>query len=354
VPASAILVIGDSLADGYFSAPASSSPERPASFAGSPISCLEILGKSAAQRTIDHLAQGGISRVVILLDRECESLAAGPVGGNLKIQRVTKSDLAQSIQNTLLSLAQEGMDVALLLHAGSYAELDPQEFVQAFRVRQAAAVRFHDEHSFGNMWVLDVRRSAQAMTILEGSRRTPLEPLSTRPRSRGYLNRLSTPSDIRRFVLDMFYSRCAARPRGNQVRPGVWIDEGAEVHRQARIVPPAYIGRNTKIGVAALITRSSSVERECRVDYGTAIEDSSILAGTYVGAGLDVTHSVVCRSQLAHLGRNLVLDVEDEILVGTNAASPLFRAFRRTPGGRASKAGHHSPPQSFSQGKGVV
>ena len=118
-------------------------------------------------------------------------------------------------------------------------------------------------------------------------------------------------------------------PRGNEIKAGVWIDEGAQVHKQARIVPPAYVGKNTKVGPASLITRSSSIERDCNVEYGTVIEDSSILAGTYIGTGLDVTHSVVCGNMLVHLNQNLVMEINDEILIGNNVTSRLREVFRR-------------------------
>ena len=37
------------------------------------------------------------------------------------------------------------------------------------------------------------------------------------------------------------------RPSGVEVRAGIWIEDGADVHRRARIVAPAYIGSGSKV-----------------------------------------------------------------------------------------------------------
>ena len=107
------------------------------------------------------------------------------------------------------------------------------------------------------------------------------------------------------------------------------------MHRRARIVAPAYVGRHAKVGSATLITRYSSVECNSHINDHTALEDSSVLEDTYVGAGLDVMHCVVSGKHLAHLRRNVALDIEDDTLIGTNQVSTLRRVLRRY---RESKA----------------
>ncbi len=77
------------------------------------------------------------------------------------------------------------------------------------------------------------------------------------------------------------------------MKPGVWVGEGARIHHKARIVAPAFIGAQTKIRASALITRSTVIEHHAEVDCGTVVENSTVLPYTYVGAGLDVMHSVV-------------------------------------------------------------
>ena len=87
---------------------------------------------------------------------------------------------------------------------------------------------------------------------------------------------------------------------------------------------PAYIGRASKILEDTLITRCSNIERDCYVDYGTVIEDSSILPNTHIGIWLDVCHAVVNGNKLLSLGRNVTLEISDRSIM--RAASSVREA----------------------------
>ncbi len=122
---------------------------------------------------------------------------------------------------------------------------------------------------------------------------------------------LSRARDLRRLVVDALQGRCQLSPKGREIKPRVWVDDGAQLHRRARVVAPAYIGRASSVREDTLITRFSNVESFCEVDYGTAIEDSSVLSNSYVGIWLDVSHAVVCGSKLLNLSRNATLNLAD-------------------------------------------
>ena len=136
--------------------------------------------------------------------------------------------------------------------------------------------------------------------------------------SQKYANRLQSPRDFRRLVLDAFQGRCNLRPQGREVKPGVWICEGAQIERSARLVAPAFIGRNVQISDECLITRGSNVESNSIVDYGTVVEDSSILSNTYVGIGLDLSHSIVIGRSLLNLQHNVNLEITDPVVMREN------------------------------------
>jgi len=87
------------------------------------------------------------------------------------------------------------------------------------------------------------------------------------------------------------------------------------VERGARIVAPAFIGRDSKIADQCLITRCSNVESNSHVDYGTVIEDSSILSNTYVGIGLDLSHSIVDGDSLLNLQHGVMLKISDPVVL---------------------------------------
>jgi len=97
------------------------------------------------------------------------------------------------------------------------------------------------------------------------------------------------------------------------------MEEGAQVERGARVVAPAYIGRGVTIADECLITRGSNVESNSLIDFGTVIEDSSILPDTYVGIGLDLSHSVVDGSEVLNLQHGVRLRITDPVVVRRNA-----------------------------------
>src|SRR4029077_19174021 len=122
-----------------------------------------------------------------------------------------------------------------------------------------------------------------------------------------------------RLATDLLTGKCKMRPHGVETRPGIWIDEGAQVARGARIVAPAYIGRDARIEDDCLITRCSNVESWSHVDFGTAVEDSSILTNTYVGIGLDLSHSIVDGDELLNLHHEVRLHISDPVVMRRNS-----------------------------------
>ena len=111
------------------------------------------------------------------------------------------------------------------------------------------------------------------------------------------------------------------RPSGTELKPGIWVDEGADIHRRARIVAPAYIGRDTQVNEDTVITRCTNIERGCCVDYGTVIENSSILPNSHIGIWLDVCYAVVNGSKLMSLSRNVTLEISDRSILRANGSS---------------------------------
>ena len=67
-----------------------------------------------------------------------------------------------------------------------------------------------------------------------------------------------------------------------------------------------------------MITRCSNIESLCYIDYGTVIEDSSVLTNSYVGIWLDVTHALVQGSNLWNLPRNVGVEIADPSVVRQN------------------------------------
>lgn len=300
--ASAILVVGNRslLSPGDDESPSVDGTEPPAT----PIAALEILGQSIVEHTIARLHNAGIHAVSVVHE----------VGFSLTAGR-------RFVPDVLMKQARKGFEKVLLIRLGAYAEVDCADLLRFHGEAGSAVTRVCDNSGPLDFWVLD---SAPAI----GSRLDLDLPSDANPPSdyltRGYVNRLQGARDFRRLVVDAFQGRCAIQPRGREVNPGIWIDDGARVHRSARMVAPAYIGRGTRVRAAALITRFSNLERRCLVDYGTAIEDSSVLPYTHVGRGLDVAHAVVEGGRLMNLSRNVTVTIRDANLIGPTSRRHWF------------------------------
>ncbi len=299
--------------------------------AGIPLSCIEILGSTILQRTMQRFADAGVNSFTILADAsllKVIKLANIMPGWMVEINSFQGgADVWPAVRHSLEHSFEGKTQNVFLMKFGAYAEFNADEVHQFAAHHNQATVRVHDRLGSVGTWLVNEYSKLDAVEkeFLGQGQEASIKTYFFD----GYVNRLSRMHDLRRFVLDVFHSRCEARPQGTETRPGVWVGDGAQLHKQARIVPPAYIGKNSKVGPASLLTRSSSVERDCNVEYGTVVEDSSILTGTYIGTGLDVTHSVVWGNMLVHLEQNLVVEINDEVLIGNNVSSRLREVFRR-------------------------
>jgi hypothetical protein len=197
-------------------------------------------------------------------------------------------------------------------------------------------IQHHLDHHCPVTMAVDPEGAALDIFVLNASRRNDAASLFHNHLSKlrtecknycvtGYVNRLKSAADLRCLALDGLLKKNSIAPAGIQARPGVWVAKSARVHRKARIVAPAFVGAYSRIRASALITRGAAVEHHAEVDCGTVVENSTVLPYTYVGAGLDVMHSVVGFHRLCHLVRDVEVEISDRKLVGMPAVSALSR-----------------------------
>lgn len=87
---------------------------------------------------------------------------------------------------------------------------------------------------------------------------------------------------------------------GKEVRPGVWVDDGAEIAASARIEPPVVIGREAEIHEDAVIDGPSVIGDRCVVGAGAHVARALILERSQVLPGSVVVEGV--------LGQRLTVD----------------------------------------------
>lgn len=290
-----------------------------------PLACVEVLGRSVVGRLIDELRRADVDTISVFADAAIAPRHAGVDSSTNVTLCATEAPWDMAAQK-LAAYAETEIEAILVMRASAYVEFDLTEFLQSHREQGNAATRAFDNEGPLDIWIIDKARIAEGENVLATSRTSK----PARYRVRGYVNRLEHPRDLRRLVVDGLTSGCGFRPQASEIRPGVWIDEGAQLNREARIVAPAYIGRGSRVEAQCLITRCSNVESNCQVDYGTVVEDSSILSNSYVGIGLDLSHSIVDGNNLLNLERNVTLEIADPCVIRQN------RVARK-------EKNHHSP-----------
>ena len=279
------------------------------SFLDVPLECVEIAGCSVLERLIERFVAIDVKCVSVLA--EASALARLPrfrsAYGKVTIRAV--SDLDSAISQELISFSQKGITHSFVNSANAYVETDLLDLFCFHRESRQPLTRTFDQDAPLDLWVVDC--SKLQGTELNTSRHRAPEGEAPNYFIREYVNRLLHPRDLRRLATDILRRKCETGPCGKQTRPGVWIDQGGEVHRRARIVAPAYVGCGSKVRADALVTRFSDIERDCCVDSGTVIEDSSILANTTVGICLDLCHAVASGNRLWNLERDVAVEILD-------------------------------------------
>lgn len=303
-------------------------PQPPETFAGIPFACLDVLGATVVERVTMRLRGAGISQISLIS-------SVGP-DAQTQVERsahrarvaavpATKDSFWQSAEGAFEQFRKSGADLILVLRVGAYVELDYEELIQHHIDKRCrmTSVNAGDGEALG-VFVVDASRRGDATTLLRSRLQTVRDDCE-RFVATGYVNRLRSVAEFRRLAIDGLLERNAIRPLGKELKPGVWAGEGAQIHRKARILAPAYIGVHSKVRAAALVTRNSVIEHHSEVDCGTVVENSTILPFTYIGAGLDVMHSVVGFRRVAHLARDIAVEIHDPKLVGTSPTEALFR-----------------------------
>lgn len=296
------------------------------------LSCVEILGCSMLERTIERLLGAEVELVSVVVASEVET-APQLFAKFKKVKVEVVNDVATATTRLFQDYVQSGLEHSFVISANLYAETDLLDLFYFHREGRQKITRTHDSQGPLDLWVVDCAKAQYAdASDLFGPLSNGGSPNTSSPNNgslnnaasyfvREYVSRLAHPRDLRRTACDALRGRCAMRPTGQEIKPGIWIDDGAEVHRRARIVAPAYIGRGSKVKEDTLITRCSSIERGCCVDAGTVIEDSSVLPNTDIGIWLDVCHAIASGNKLFSLERNVMVEISDSNVMRANGSA---------------------------------
>jgi len=294
---------------------------------GIPIAYLDVLGLPIVERVLQRLRRFGVCAATLISERarpEWFGLHAR-LNADMPYVHAQEGAFWQTAENTFNQYAEGGAELVIAVRIGPYAEVDYEELIQHHLDHRCPVTMAVDSEGASlDIFVLNASRRNDAASLF----RNELQKLRTECKSfcaPGYVNRLNTAADLRCLALDALLHKNSISPVGREIKPGIWVAKSARIHRKARVVAPAFIGAYSNVRAAALITRSTVIEHHAEVDCGTVVEDSTVLPYTYVGAGLDVMHSVVGLRRLSHLVRNVEVEISDRKLVGMPAVNVVSR-----------------------------
>ena len=314
---------------------ASSDPASPEGFAGVPFAYLDVLGATVLERVVQQLRGAGISQISLISSSGTEARLyeeRAAFASRVDLLRADGDGFWQQAEGVFEQFRRDGADLVLIAKVGAYAELDYEDLIQHHIDKHCrmTSVAAPEGEALG-IFVVDSTRRADAATLFRSGLQKVRDDCE-RYQAKGYVNFLRHAVDFRCLGLDGLLRKNSISPIGSEIRPGVWVGERTCIHRNARILAPAFIGAYSKVRASALITRNSIVEHHAEIDCGTVVENSTVLPFTYIGAGLDVMHSVVGFRRISHLPRKVEVEISDGKLVG--AASP--NALSRTAGSAAA------------------
>lgn len=299
-------------------------PDGRETIAGNPLALTDVLGKPVVFRMIERMKAAGVDDVRVITEAATSCWPVGCVNHG-QWSQASAEQIWTKAEQAFEEYIDAGAEIVLAFRVGAYAELNYDDLLQHHVNGKGVTCVVDKEDVPLNLVVISASRRNDASYLLRNQLRES-RPGTDVYRFEGYVNRLTSAHDLRTLGIDALMQRIELSPEGKQIKPGVWAGTGSKIHRRARIVGPAFIGVGSRVRAAAVVTRCSTLERHTVVDCGTVVENVSTLPYTYVGAGLDVTHSVVGDNRVWNLKRNVEVEFADPRLIGKASPNAPLRA----------------------------
>jgi hypothetical protein len=288
-------------------------------FSGFVAGLTDVVGKSPLERIAERLQKFGVSAVTAVVEGQPYDDGIKATSSISQIA-ATGDRFWRAAEGAFNDLVQAGAELVILVRLGAYAEVDFESMVQFHLDRHCRVSRAMQNGQQVEIFCISASRRNDAASLFR-SRLTHCRSDCPLFENFGYLNLLADPLDLRQFAVDILMLRTETAPAGEQIRPGVWTAPKAQIEKGARILAPAFIGHYARIRSSAVITRCSSIEHHAQVDCGTVVENASLLPYSYIGAALELAHSVAGFSCIWNLRRDCVVRISDAKLLRHSVAS---------------------------------
>jgi NDP-sugar pyrophosphorylase family protein len=97
-----------------------------------------------------------------------------------------------------------------------------------------------------------------------------------------YWNDVGGLDELRNSILDAVSGRVRIDVAGEEIAPGVWAEEGCDVHPSATVEGPVVLGPNVVIEAGARIRGPAAIGADSRVGREAAIRSAALLPGSVV------------------------------------------------------------------------
>ncbi|HEY7405895.1 MAG TPA: hypothetical protein VIB39_20385 [Candidatus Angelobacter sp.] len=289
--------------------------------ASGPLGVLEVAGKTPLERMAERLQQFGIVPVAAVVETPTFPASPGisfPSGLNFVASSADR--FWRAAENAFNEMAQNGAELVVLVRLGAYAEIDFEQLVQFHLDRGSRVSQVSYQGRPLDIFCMSASRRNDAASLFR-SRLSRCRSDCPLMEHSGYINQLSEARDLRQFAIDILTRQTNTCPAGKEFKPGVWVRDSAMIEKGARLLAPAFIGAHARIRTGAVVTRCTTVEHHAEVDCGSVIENSSVLPYCYVGAALDLAHSVAGMRQIANLRRDVTVEICDPKLIDLISAT---------------------------------
>lgn len=307
-----------------------SEPSMAAIADGEPVAMVPLVDRPFLQHVVEVLVQLGVKELHLVLSDRPETVEAFVGDGKrwgvtVRTHLVRNPEQPYGVLKTL-GLHAHDADGVLAAHADCIPGLVPGSPVRV----GSDQVYCHKERWTGWAWLRSedvralppraTREELAALLLREPARREDVDhALSVRTYAE-YL-------EAQRLVLRGAFPGLLRT--GREVASGVWLSRNSVVDRTARVLPPVFIGPDTRVGAGVRLGPDVVVGAGCVIESGTQAFNAAVLPGSFVGEGLELADTIVKHDRVVNVALQAEARVQEPFIVGAVRAARPGRWFAR-------------------------
>lgn len=127
---------------------------------------------------------------------------------------------------------------------------------------------------------------------------------------------IGTPEKYLKLHHDLLVGRINRSCRGEPAGEGIWVEEGCDIHPQARLEGPVILGRNCIIGSGVLVKGPSAIGQGCRIGAGSLVEGAVVWQNAHLSREVSLKNCVI--------GENVIIGERTQVMEGCVLGSSVI------------------------------